>query len=359
MNKAVKHQILFYQDNTVDIPTELTDLLNSWCSSFHFSWGKASVTLPEPIVPDKNPLSGPILDETKECYLAFIFTKKNYYNNYFFDPRDHRIIVSFYGWNYLTSLPIVNAIPYFFAFQVACEFPFSFRHRPDNQGCIYDFWEDKTGIDKGLRASYICGDHMTLIEDFLSESPEYLGFFNDVMQILGKVADASRRSKDIIAYNIPNKKSTIKQIKETRPPFYCKSNAQWLSQNVEKITHLEILYQSVLNSISSTDPSKGKIFEQFCIEFFTLIKGWKVIANNSNMPDCEIDLFLDIFEGPKLLSNQLGNKIFGEAKNTGKRTDVNAVNQLYTNMTVNRVDTGILCSLGGITGYNTNTQILC
>lgn len=327
--------------------------MNSWCSSFNFSWGKASVVLPEPIVADDNPLSAPILDETKKCYLAFIFTNKKYNNNYFFDPRDHRVVISYYGWRDLTSLPIVNSIPYFFAFQIACKFPYSFRHIPENIGCIYDFWEIKTGIDQGLRASFICGDHMTLIEDFLSESPDYQGWYDDVMLLLGKVADASRRNRDIVMYYISDSQAnSTKPSKQTRLPFCCKSNSKWLSQSKKKLIRLEELYQSVLKSASSKKQAKGKVFEQFCVEFFTLIKGWKVVAENPTMPDCEVDLYLDISEGPKFLSTELGNRMFGEAKHRGKPANVQIIDHLFSNMSINKIDSGILCSYGGITGYN-------
>jgi len=353
MNGKSKYQILFYQDNTVRIPLKITELLNSLGNSFNFSWGKASIDLPEPIVADDNPLSAPVLDETKNCYLAFIFTNKKYKNNYFFDPLDHRIIVSFYGWRYLTSLPIVNAIPYFFAFQVACKFPFSFRHLPENIGCVYDFWEIKTGIDQGLRASFICGDHMTLIEDFLSESPDYQGWYDDVMQVLGKVADASRRNKNIVTYHITDDQAKLtKPTKQTRLPFYCKSNSNWLSQSKKKLIRLEELYQSVRKSASSKQQAKGKVFEQFCVEFFTLIKGWKVVAENPTMPDCEVDIYLDISEGPELLRRELGNRMFVEAKHRGKPADVQVIDHLFGNMSINKIDSSILCSYGGITGYN-------
>jgi hypothetical protein len=71
----------------------------------------------------------------------------------------------------------------------------------ENTGCLYDFWKDKTGVDKGMRSAFICAEHITIIEESLVRSPESHGIYNDVLSILDKVGQASKRNKDITVYH--------------------------------------------------------------------------------------------------------------------------------------------------------------
>lgn len=130
--------------------------------------------------------------------LAFLFTEKPYDNNYFFESDDEKaIVVSLFGWEHLTNLPRANGVAYFTAALLVRRLGIGESHRVQNTGCINDYWQDKTGVDSGMRAAYICaacaGKKMRGATASASVRPE-------ISALLDDISGASRASTDIIEY---------------------------------------------------------------------------------------------------------------------------------------------------------------
>jgi hypothetical protein len=192
--------ILLYQDNTLDLSLhEIASKLNHRVKSIHFEIGRDGFAIAGDFV--SNPtsyqqLSQALLREISSSDGAILLTLKPYDNNYFFDTDDDICIVSFYGWEHLTNLPITNGLVYFIASIISDELVDHYSHG-QNTGCINDFWMDKTGVDGGMRAAFICAQCEKRMGQRLMQSrPELV---SDLQVILDDVSKASRKNTDILA----------------------------------------------------------------------------------------------------------------------------------------------------------------
>lgn len=130
--------------------------------------------------------------------LAFLFTEKPYDNNYFFESQDEKaIIVSLFGWEHLTNLPRANGVAYFIAALLVRRLGIGGSHTIQNTGCINDFWQDKTGVDSGMRAAYICA---ACARKKMGEAENSAALRNEISALLDDISSASRATVDIIDY---------------------------------------------------------------------------------------------------------------------------------------------------------------
>lgn len=138
-------------------------------------------------------------EETTDSNAVLLFTDLPYDNNYFWestDINDKKIIVSLYGWDRLTTLPRNNGAVYF-----TCSLllgALRTNTHSQNTGCINDFWLDKTGVDVGMRAAFICPDCMRRIST--TASPEEFSIVEQVQAILHELSIASRANIDVCTY---------------------------------------------------------------------------------------------------------------------------------------------------------------
>lgn len=103
-------------------------------------------------------LSKAVQREVSDVDHAFFFTEKPYDNNYFWDsPGQKTVVFSLFGWEHLTSLPRNNGAAYFCVALLVRALRIGSSHAGQTTGCINDFWQDKTGVDAGMRAAFICG----------------------------------------------------------------------------------------------------------------------------------------------------------------------------------------------------------
>ena len=154
-------KIRLYSDNTIAVDiSAVVRGLSDLVPSITWEVGQSEFRLSnEPIAYPKtyNSISEKIRTEIVNDDHVLLFTEKGYENNYFWDSGfDKAIIISLNGWEYLTTLPRSNGIVYFsIAILVRC-FHIGHKHSGYNTGCINDFWQDKRGIDAGMRAAFIC-----------------------------------------------------------------------------------------------------------------------------------------------------------------------------------------------------------
>jgi len=137
-------------------------------------------------------------DNIKYYDKVFIFTDKQYEDNYFFHTQENLVICSFYGWKYFTNLSKSNGIIYFIVDVLALEIDPSFRHQKIT-GCIYDFLWDKTGIDTGMRNSIFCESCQTRLNKTLVD--EKKSFFKELEILMDELSISSTKNRDILLEN--------------------------------------------------------------------------------------------------------------------------------------------------------------
>lgn len=201
-------KIALYVDNTLPLPLDrLCEFLNEACSSLEFVVGK------EPIRLDRVALAGgvssktlppDVIDATAEVDLAVIATNVPYANNYFYESLDQRVILSFNGWNLLTSLPIINGLVYFLATILVEELEIGSEHS-ENIGCINDFLYDKRGVDVGMRAAFLCDKCASDVKTDTRTN----AVLADVHTLLDAVSQASRTNSDLLRIRIPEAEEDV------------------------------------------------------------------------------------------------------------------------------------------------------
>jgi hypothetical protein len=142
-----------------------------------------------------NRLSSSIRNEIKKNDVSLLITAIPYEDNFFFTGLEGLYIISLSDWHLLTTLPMSNGIAY-----MLCQILIKYQMRigenhSENTGCVNDFWWDKSGIDVGMRAAFVCercrtksdgNPHLT--------SPE----FGEIASVLNAISSASRRGVDIL-----------------------------------------------------------------------------------------------------------------------------------------------------------------
>ena len=131
--------------------------------------------------------------------MVFVFTSIPFENNFFFIGNENLCVVSLYGWNLLTTLPMSNGIAF-----IICEFIVKYKmqigtNHDTNRGCINDFLWDKTGIDLCMRAAFICEECKNISKaNTWLKSQE----FSDLSAILNSISDASRNGRDVLTESV-------------------------------------------------------------------------------------------------------------------------------------------------------------
>jgi hypothetical protein len=188
-------RVVLFRDNSVSLAIpRFCELLNGLCATVEFVPGAAAFDLPlkriqSPSTDDTLPED--VREEIGPFDLACFATLIPYDNNHFFDSSGKGVIVSFSDWNGITDLPLSNGFAFFIA-SIICHGSGIGSVHESSTGCINDFWWDKTDVDVGMRAAFICGSCLA------STSADSGGAIDDVKAILNAVSEASRRNGDIL-----------------------------------------------------------------------------------------------------------------------------------------------------------------
>jgi hypothetical protein len=197
-------KIGLYADNTLSLDVRrFSEVLNGLCATVSFAPGQVPFRLTTEAI--RSPSSDATLDpqlvaEASGFDRAFLATNVPYDNNHFFNGIGSNTIVSFSGWHSLTDLPIPNGFAYFIASVLTEQAGLGETH-DDNRGCINDFWWDKTGVDLGMRAAFICGD-------CLRSGPKKSPLVGDIEALLNAISVASRRNEDLLEASLPETRTT-------------------------------------------------------------------------------------------------------------------------------------------------------
>jgi hypothetical protein len=135
----------------------------------------------------------------RKADLTICFTKVPYDNNYFFEYKGDTAIVSFYGWEKLTSLPMNNGVLYFVLMILSRMLPLGPSHRRTT-GCINDFNGDKRTIDVGMRSAFLCPGCIGAIDTSSPFTGRDKKIFKTLKHLLNDLSSASRANTDIAKY---------------------------------------------------------------------------------------------------------------------------------------------------------------
>jgi hypothetical protein len=196
-------KIRIYFDDTIPLDVKrVTSGLTTAVPSTKWEAGSSSFATNEHFISNPKSYSGlsaALQKEIEKDDFAFLFTEKPYDNNYFFDSDSDKItIVSLYGWDQLTNLHRSNGIVYFTAALLVRKLQIGRSHRKNNTGCINDFWQDKSGVDAGMRAAYICSTCSNSAQAHKARSPNEL--LKEISTLLDYISHASRANEDILEH---------------------------------------------------------------------------------------------------------------------------------------------------------------
>ena len=211
------------------------------------------------------------LKSKKNYDRIFCFTLKQYDDNFFFHEQDNLVIFSFYGWNFLTDLPMSNGILYFIIDYLALEINHTgFRHH-EITGCIYDFLGDKRGVDDGMRQARFCSNCLERISDTLTSENEFK-IFEDLKLLMNFLSDASRWNKDILTIEKPKPNSVLRR-NPKNPDEIKVVIASPGDTNAER--------KLLLNSLEAKFRRDGH--ESHC-GFRIIVNGWEDLASQPGYP---------------------------------------------------------------------------
>ncbi len=195
-------RVKLYKDNSVEIDLEgIIQGLNKRLSKITFSIGDAIFSIQTSFLkyPDTyQNLLQDLKNDAEQADLSICSTKIPYENNFFFEYSGNIVILSFYSWEQLTSLPQNNGLVYFIASLLGGNLELGEAH-DDTTGCINDFLWNKSAVDVGMRSGFICPTCRQTFNDS-NPSPEDHEILNSIELILNDLSSASRQQMDVVHY---------------------------------------------------------------------------------------------------------------------------------------------------------------
>lgn len=195
-------KILLVQDERAKLDLgKCVQILNRVCQHTNFDMLEKPISSGQGLIPSDISKQVGLLSEQllgiDRDYVVYI-TLRRYDDNWFFHAMRNTMILSFFGWEYYTTLPMENGLLYFIADELARRIERSFKHQ-DTTGCIYDFLGKKTAVDLGLKMGYICEPcrKRVKIED---RTKQEQNAWSDLIAILEVVAGYSRWGKNVLDF---------------------------------------------------------------------------------------------------------------------------------------------------------------
>lgn len=195
-------KFILAQDNTLRLKLpKLIKLLKSKCTSVQFAHLKPGYDAPDEYIScpaTHHKYLKKLKPSLKEDEYILLLTEKQYDNNYFYEEESQLIIVSFFGWKYLTNLPAENGLVYFMC-GILMDFviPWDAVPHQERLGCVNDFLVDKTRVDDGMRKGHLC----PACKDWLTKNPpdeKQKSIYDDVKQLLEVLSASSGKNINIL-----------------------------------------------------------------------------------------------------------------------------------------------------------------
>jgi hypothetical protein len=192
--------IRVYRDNICNLAVnEIIDNLSKRFTGLNFIEGVSNFILTDstsctPM--SHNELLHAIDRETKGDDIVFLFTEKPYSSNLFWEIYGRKIIISFYGWEYLTQLPRNNGAIYFICSMIL--YDMLGERQQHNSGCMMDYWWYFSGINESLKSSWICPACLDKLRKVAN--PQQQKMVGEIVRVLQDLRAASRGNMDICSY---------------------------------------------------------------------------------------------------------------------------------------------------------------
>lgn len=196
-------RIILYQDETLNLN------LNALCeginritdSDFHVAIGHSVFKLKPNSL--KHPfthhaVAEDLAEEIKGADIVLISTTRRYENNYFYEEEVGVIILSFYAWGQLTSLPMENGLVFFLASMLKYKLPIPEAHDLTS-GCLNDFLWDKTAVDLGMRSAGLCSSCQNYLQT-QKVDPSALTSLKAIEAMIEPLGSASRANENVLNY---------------------------------------------------------------------------------------------------------------------------------------------------------------
>jgi hypothetical protein len=193
-------KMLLFRDNTLEINLAgVRDGINSTNTAITCELGKSAFAIPTRKIANPGTyerLPETLVAETDSADLAVLCTSIPYDNNFFFESSSRVVILSFFSWEHLTSLPVENGLVYFISTLVMDRLPISISHER-NTGCINDFLGDKTGVDIGMRSAFVCQRCLDRFEE-ARPTGEHRELLKSLRRVLDDLSRASRSNLSVV-----------------------------------------------------------------------------------------------------------------------------------------------------------------
>lgn len=194
-------KFLIVKDNQIKINLEKSvSVLNKICDHIDFEYYEDNLDIDVPTsYIDFNKEIFLLYEKLKDIEKDFVLyiTLRRYDNNYFFLTTDTLMILSSYGWEHYTNLPIENGLFYFISAMLAMHIDSTVRHY-SMTGCIYDFLEEKTDVDYGMKMGFFCKDCLMRVHEKINDSEKFNTIYLDVINILNTLSNNSKWNKSVI-----------------------------------------------------------------------------------------------------------------------------------------------------------------
>ena len=138
--------------------------------------------------------------KTNEANLVLFVTKKPYDNNFFWDsPQGNEVIMSCFGWEDLTTLPVTNGVVYGVGVLIAGRIGLVSDRHDEVTGCVSDFLWDKKGVDVGMRSAFVCAACFKAFQQ-LKRPPKTQRIYEGLLKLLNDLSAASRANHDVVSF---------------------------------------------------------------------------------------------------------------------------------------------------------------
>ncbi|MBF0520176.1 MAG: hypothetical protein HQK92_10665 [Nitrospirae bacterium] len=130
-------------------------------------------------------------------YKLLFLTIRRDKDNYYYYGESKIEIISFSNWGFYTRLPIENGLFYFIA-AILLESLGDFKLHKMLTGCMFDFLDDKSDIDTGLRKGFICYDHQAELKDAIRNNTELTSIYEDTQSLLTFFRSNSEHDRSVL-----------------------------------------------------------------------------------------------------------------------------------------------------------------
>ena len=292
LGRSMNMKIRIYKDETVALRIdEIIENLNRIAPTLSFVKGNATFSVPGFFVINPSTykkINSKINKETSEDDEVLLFTEKAYDNNYFWDaPDGKKVILSFSGWDHLTNLSRNNGAVYFICAILIRDLGVGFSHKANNTGCINDFWQDKTGVDTGMRCAFVCEKCLEVFDSKKTNITKDL--LKDIKSILNDLSTASRSGMDICDFWAMQKKN------DTFDVFMCHNSED---KPAVRDMNLRLQNRGIRTWLDEEQLPPGRLWQELLEEQIESVKTAAVFVGDSGMgpwQNMEVRAFLQEF----------------------------------------------------------------